>query len=76
MSGTVNGLSQAASMHDDCAGIIPAAFNDQKAAQRLAMCNDIGEAAYVDSLVAAALVDHLTLQPLKRKSPSHILAQR
>ena len=28
----------------------------QIAAQRLAICNDIGEASYVDSLVAAALV--------------------
>lgn len=34
-------------------------FDNQSAAQRLAMCNDIGEAAYVDSLIAAALVDTL-----------------
>jgi ribosome biogenesis GTP-binding protein YlqF len=40
----------------DAPGVIPASFNDQVAAQRLAMCNDIGEAAYVDSLVATALV--------------------
>ncbi len=38
-------------------GIILVTFSDQRAAQRLAMCNDIGEAAYVDSLVAAALLD-------------------
>lgn len=40
----------------DAPGVIPAAFNDQIAAQRLAMCNDIGEAAYVDSLIAAAFI--------------------
>ena len=40
----------------DAPGVIPAAFDDQIAAQRLAMCNDIGEAAYIDSLVAAALI--------------------
>ena len=34
-------------------------FDNQSAAQRLAMCNDIGEAAYVDSLIGAALVDTL-----------------
>ncbi len=43
----------------DCvpvAGVIPASFSDQLAAQRLAMCNDIGEASYVDSCIAAALL--------------------
>ncbi|GAX81043.1 hypothetical protein CEUSTIGMA_g8478.t1 [Chlamydomonas eustigma] len=40
----------------DAPGVIPASFNDQIAAQRLAMCNDIGEAAYVESLVASALI--------------------
>ena len=39
------------------AGIIPGSFSDQRGPQRLAMCNDIGEAAYVDSLVASALLD-------------------
>ncbi len=46
-----------------CAGIIPGSFSDQRAAQRLAMCNDIGEAAYVDSLVAAALLDAIARLP-------------
>ena len=40
----------------DAPGVIPASFDDQVAAQRLAMCNDIGEASYVDSLIATALV--------------------
>ncbi|EFJ40589.1 hypothetical protein VOLCADRAFT_32516, partial [Volvox carteri f. nagariensis] len=40
----------------DAPGVIPASFRDQLAAQRLAMCNDIGEAAYLASAVAAALV--------------------
>lgn len=38
-------------------------FRDQVAAQRLAMCNDIGEASYVDSLVAAALLRALLRLP-------------
>ncbi|CAK0784104.1 hypothetical protein CVIRNUC_007307 [Coccomyxa viridis] len=41
----------------DAPGVIPASFSDQLAAQRLAMCNDIGEASYVDSFIAAALLE-------------------
>lgn len=44
-------------------GVIPASFNDQLAAQRLAMCNDIGEASYVDSLIAAAMLDTFSALP-------------
>jgi len=40
----------------DAPGVIPASFVDQVAAQRLAMCGDIGDAAYVDSAVAAAFI--------------------
>ncbi|GFR45836.1 hypothetical protein Agub_g7201, partial [Astrephomene gubernaculifera] len=40
----------------DAPGVIPASMRDQLAAQRLAMCNDIGEAAYLAAAVAAALV--------------------
>ena len=47
----------AKSMPWQCAGVIPASFSDQLAAQRLAMCNDIGEASYVDSFIAAALLE-------------------
>jgi ribosome biogenesis GTP-binding protein YlqF len=46
----------------DAPGIIPMSFKDQVAAQRLAMCNDIGEASYVASMVAAALLQ--TMQDL------------
>lgn len=35
----------------------------QIAAQRLAVCNDIGEAAYLDSLVAAAFIVRCKLLP-------------
>ena len=38
-------------------------ITDQMAAQRLAMCNDIGEAAYVASLIAAALFTMLSSLP-------------
>ena len=34
-------------------------FNNQTAAQLLAMCNDIGEASYIDSQIAAALLETL-----------------
>ncbi|KXZ52643.1 hypothetical protein GPECTOR_9g688 [Gonium pectorale] len=40
----------------DAPGVIPASFRDQLAAQRLAICNDIGEAAYLASAVGTALV--------------------
>lgn len=40
--------------------MIPANFKDQTAAQRLAMCNDIGEASYLNSVIAAQLLSELT----------------
>lgn len=48
------------------AGVIPASFTDQLAAQRLAVCNDIGEASYVDSLIAASMLDTFTALPAAR----------
>ena len=47
----------------DAPGIIPMSFKDQLAAQRLAMCNDIGEASYVASAVAAALLATMKTLP-------------
>lgn len=47
----------------DAPGIIPMSFRDQLAAQRLAMCNDIGEASYVASAVAAALLSTMGSLP-------------
>ena len=43
----------------DAPGVIPASFNDQLAAQRLAICNDIGQAAYEDTLIAAAFISRI-----------------
>jgi ribosome biogenesis GTPase A len=47
----------------DAPGIIPMSFRDQVAAQRLAICNDIGEASYVASLVAAGMLRTLRALP-------------
>lgn len=38
-------------------------FNDQRAAQLLAICNDIGEASYLSSAVAASLLETLRRLP-------------
>ena len=46
-------------------GVIPMSFNDQRAAQLLAICNDIGEAAYLDSQVAASLLEIFRRLPSK-----------
>jgi ribosome biogenesis GTPase A len=43
----------------DAPGVIPLKLDNQKDALKLAICEDIGEAAYVNQLVAAALVDLL-----------------
>ena len=45
------------------AGVLPMSFNDQVAAERLAICNDIGEAAYVNSSVAAVLLERVRCLP-------------
>jgi len=49
----------------DSPGIIPGRFDNQVAASKLAMCNDIGEAAYVDSLVAAKMIEMIRYLPDK-----------
>jgi ribosome biogenesis GTPase A len=41
----------------DAPGILPSKLEDQMAATRLAICDDIGEAAYDNERIAAALVD-------------------
>jgi ribosome biogenesis GTPase A len=43
----------------DAPGVIPTRLEDQEAALKLAICDDIGEASYDNQLVAAALVDLL-----------------
>jgi ribosome biogenesis GTPase A len=44
----------------DAPGVLPSKLNDQDAALKLAICDDIGEAAYDNQRVAAALIDLLT----------------
>jgi ribosome biogenesis GTPase A len=43
----------------DAPGVLPSRLDDQLAALKLAICDDIGEAAYDNQRVAAALVDLL-----------------
>ena len=43
----------------DAPGVLPSKLNDQDAAFKLAICDDIGEAAYDNQRVAAVLVDLL-----------------
>ncbi len=43
----------------DAPGVLPSRLTDQEAALKLAICDDIGEAAYDNQRVAAALVDIL-----------------
>lgn len=43
----------------DAPGVIPAKLNDQQAAFKLAICDDIGDASYDNQRVAATLVDLL-----------------
>lgn len=47
----------------DAPGILPARIHDQRAASRLAMANDIGEASYIASTMAAAMIEELKLLP-------------
>lgn len=47
----------------DSPGIIPMRINDQSAAVKLAICDDIGERSYDVSEVAAILVQILTRLP-------------
>lgn len=51
----------------DAPGVLPSRLDDQRAALKLAICDDIGEAAYDFQRVAAALVDQL--QTLQRDTP-------
>jgi ribosome biogenesis GTPase A len=44
----------------DAPGVIPLRLEDQEAAFKLAICDDIGEASYDNQLVASVLIDILT----------------
>ncbi|WP_299484899.1 ribosome biogenesis GTPase YlqF [Acaryochloris sp. IP29b_bin.137] len=64
----------------DTPGVLPAKLNDQEAAYKLAICDDIGTAAYDNQLVAIALINLLQqLSNCERPSgfiPDDILATR
>ncbi|HEY9699759.1 MAG TPA: ribosome biogenesis GTPase YlqF [Trichocoleus sp.] len=51
----------------DAPGVLPSRLNDQDAALNLAICDDIGEAAYDNQRVAAALVDRF--QKISAQAP-------
>lgn len=74
----------------DAPGVLPSRLTDQEAALKLAICDDIGEAAYDNQRVAAVLIDllkqlevesvlqlryHLDAQPLTGESYLHALAE-
>ncbi|MGB3767127.1 MAG: ribosome biogenesis GTPase YlqF [Phormidesmis sp.] len=55
----------------DAPGIIPAQLDDQGAALKLAICDDIGKAAYDTQRVAAAFVDLLKDLDIAEQSQAH-----
>jgi ribosome biogenesis GTPase A len=55
----------------DSPGVLPSKLNDQEAAIKLAICDDIGEAAYDNQRVAASLIDLLT-----QLQTEHVLQSR
>jgi ribosome biogenesis GTPase A len=57
----------------DAPGILPSKLENQSAATKLAICDDIGEAAYTDEHVAAALLE---LLPNVEPTASAILCDR
>jgi ribosome biogenesis GTPase A len=52
----------------DAPGVIPSRLEDQTAAVKLAICDDIGEASYDNQLIAAAFVD--LLNSIQTTSPN------
>ncbi|MBV9385385.1 MAG: ribosome biogenesis GTPase YlqF [Chroococcidiopsidaceae cyanobacterium CP_BM_ER_R8_30] len=62
----------------DAPGVIPAKLDDQTVALKLAICDDIGDAAYDNQRVAAALVDLFKQQEAVScgLSPPHPLLSR
>jgi len=47
----------------DSPGLIPTSLADQEAARKIAMCNSIGDASYVDSIIAAQLIHTIKTLP-------------
>ena len=58
----------------DAPGVLPSKLTNQDAALRLAICDDIGEAAYDNQRIAAALVD--LLKELSDRIPSGVEGMR
>jgi len=58
----------------DAPGVLPSKLKDQRAAYKLAICDDIGEAAYDNQRVAAALVE--LLQQLSRGTAPGLLPEQ
>ncbi|NMG10308.1 ribosome biogenesis GTPase YlqF [Brasilonema sp. UFV-L1] len=54
----------------DAPGVIPAKLENQEAALKLAICDDIGEASYDNQIVAGVLVD--ILKTLQEKTPDFL----
>ena len=47
----------------DSPGLIPTSLADQEAARKIAMCNSIGDASYIDSIIAAQLIHSIKKLP-------------
>ncbi|MCM1983335.1 ribosome biogenesis GTPase YlqF [Lyngbya confervoides] len=65
----------------DAPGVLPAKLTDQSAAYRLAMCDDIGQAAYDNQRVCAQLIEQLQQieaynEVVTHYVPCHVLASR
>lgn len=56
----------------DTPGVLPAKLDNQQAAYRLAICDDIGTAAYENQLVATALIDLLKELSSCNKTPGFL----
>ncbi len=65
----------------DAPGVLPARLNDQDAAYRLAMCDDIGQGAYDAQRVTAALIEKIQEIEIQSERiaayvPTQVLANR
>ncbi|MBW4654846.1 MAG: ribosome biogenesis GTPase YlqF [Kaiparowitsia implicata GSE-PSE-MK54-09C] len=54
----------------DAPGVLPSKLSDQDAALKLAICDDIGEAAYDNQRVASAMID--LLKDLQERAPEGV----
>ena len=47
----------------DAPGVLPSSLEDQRAAQNLAICNDIGKASYLESTIASLFIERIRELP-------------